>query len=700
MMNGEQCGRSAAKCYSMEFEDEDMLIRLMPVPDGFCCPMSLSPMSDPVATVDGHVYERVQIERWIRTRRQQRLQVTSPVTGLELASLTLLPLRALQESIQVYLQLRPELKGELNSSRSFAEAARALEHDLVEKEAVRSSIEVELARLQNELVQACSERDSVEITCAALREQLDSANARAALLEKDLATRRLLESPYTQASDCTQSPILRTRAAPQTGTHDDVSHSHPIGFFARTVRSHLFWKFVIVSLAVIACMLYLGQVQNTHAVASLSEPTGQTSASEARASLPVHSAFSDDGVTAEEASFECGKRSRVAHNMFPVQLYKKYDAVDACSLVMAFCDDSLSIKMQSLQRLSHVLTALTVPFEMRSLNGKQQSRLATLALDILDSGFPGDFKEKSVLILQHMSSLDDDFLTYISHERIMVPLIEHMSHVLHNSPEQAIEETWLLMEGLVSDRNEHAVESCSAIVQNGLPFLLDALADTHYVFERRQALVILKQVAMLTRSGSAEIIKAGAVQWAELSLHSSHQEVRLEALKLIGILGSSCMAARLHVGLSTWFTLVRIMMLGSPEFLETAKLLQKPWTLKDAKEAAIVLEQLNAMPEPLVVSAFFILFFHCRRWLQEQPLFNRVKLPWVRRSLKPCGHLVSLALVSSVLYIFVYHLWSMLLPAPELVQSGTEVSTEVTPGEPQLDDHSSSSHRLQMGDEG
>lgn len=37
--------------------------RLMPVPDNFLCPISASIMVDPVATVDGCVYERQYIER-------------------------------------------------------------------------------------------------------------------------------------------------------------------------------------------------------------------------------------------------------------------------------------------------------------------------------------------------------------------------------------------------------------------------------------------------------------------------------------------------------------------------------------------------------------------------------------------------------------------------------------------------------------
>ena len=50
-------------------------------------PESTTAMPDPVATVEGCVYERSQIEEWIRRKRQQRAAVTPFGTGLEHALL-------------------------------------------------------------------------------------------------------------------------------------------------------------------------------------------------------------------------------------------------------------------------------------------------------------------------------------------------------------------------------------------------------------------------------------------------------------------------------------------------------------------------------------------------------------------------------------------------------------------------------------
>jgi hypothetical protein len=47
---------------------------------------------NPVATMDGQVYDRGYIEQWIRSCRQRRQAVTSPATGLTLVSTNLVEL--------------------------------------------------------------------------------------------------------------------------------------------------------------------------------------------------------------------------------------------------------------------------------------------------------------------------------------------------------------------------------------------------------------------------------------------------------------------------------------------------------------------------------------------------------------------------------------------------------------------------------
>ena len=62
-------------------------------------------MTDPVQAADGHAYDRSGITTWFETRERARLPLTSPKTGLELASTTLQP--AAQQ-----MKLLDELRGD------------------------------------------------------------------------------------------------------------------------------------------------------------------------------------------------------------------------------------------------------------------------------------------------------------------------------------------------------------------------------------------------------------------------------------------------------------------------------------------------------------------------------------------------------------------------------------------------------------
>jgi len=177
---GLRWGEGAARCFSMESDfDEDESVRLMPIPECFICPMSQTPMEDPVMTVDGCVYERSYIEQWIRHRQQQKLRVTSPATNQELPSHRLVSLSALQKAIEAYLAHRPELKGSLTASRSFEEAAQMLQNDLLEKQAAHVSAEDELSLLRDSNEVLFGALHDAERTGSSLRWELEQAKARA-----------------------------------------------------------------------------------------------------------------------------------------------------------------------------------------------------------------------------------------------------------------------------------------------------------------------------------------------------------------------------------------------------------------------------------------------------------------------------------------------------------------------------------------
>ena len=81
--------------------DIDKLLEDLPdgtIPHHFCCCISQNLMTDPVKTVDGHTYDRTQIERWFQHKD------TSPLTGLHLSSTHLEPNTELKAHIDTFIQ--------------------------------------------------------------------------------------------------------------------------------------------------------------------------------------------------------------------------------------------------------------------------------------------------------------------------------------------------------------------------------------------------------------------------------------------------------------------------------------------------------------------------------------------------------------------------------------------------------------------
>ncbi|KAK9743013.1 hypothetical protein RND81_03G211400 [Saponaria officinalis] len=68
-------------------------------PDHFKCPISMEIMEDPHIASDGYTYEGKEIKKWLGSGRN-----TSPMTGLKLDNLVLIPNRSLRSAIQEWLQ--------------------------------------------------------------------------------------------------------------------------------------------------------------------------------------------------------------------------------------------------------------------------------------------------------------------------------------------------------------------------------------------------------------------------------------------------------------------------------------------------------------------------------------------------------------------------------------------------------------------
>ena len=62
----------------------------------FVCPITQVRMTDPVTCMDGHTYERSGIERWLTDHD------TSPLTGVKLPAMLLIPNHSLRNAIEEY----------------------------------------------------------------------------------------------------------------------------------------------------------------------------------------------------------------------------------------------------------------------------------------------------------------------------------------------------------------------------------------------------------------------------------------------------------------------------------------------------------------------------------------------------------------------------------------------------------------------
>jgi len=86
-------GNATLPCQAGGDVDED---GSLPMLRSFVCPITQETMVDPVATADGHLYERQAIKEWLRRRH------TSPVTGERLNSLALTPQPRVRGAIDEY----------------------------------------------------------------------------------------------------------------------------------------------------------------------------------------------------------------------------------------------------------------------------------------------------------------------------------------------------------------------------------------------------------------------------------------------------------------------------------------------------------------------------------------------------------------------------------------------------------------------
>lgn len=193
-------GEGAARCFSMggSWIEDGKGAQLTPIKDCWVCPISTMVMEDPVATIDGCVYERSYIEQWFT----QRQPITSPATGLELSHKGLMPMLVLQQAIEAFLNNRPEFRSPLNTRAQEVEQLQMQQEELAQR--YRESRQTCQALEQKLLeVQEAAERQMKEAADAAQSsdEKIHSLSAQNAisearveeLLQENAEIRRSLE---------------------------------------------------------------------------------------------------------------------------------------------------------------------------------------------------------------------------------------------------------------------------------------------------------------------------------------------------------------------------------------------------------------------------------------------------------------------------------------------------------------------------
>lgn len=74
------------------------------IPKSMLCPIGQSLLKDPVVAIDGHTYERTNIETWFQ------IKPTSPMTGESVSDIRLFPNMGLRLHIQEILRLNSHLE--------------------------------------------------------------------------------------------------------------------------------------------------------------------------------------------------------------------------------------------------------------------------------------------------------------------------------------------------------------------------------------------------------------------------------------------------------------------------------------------------------------------------------------------------------------------------------------------------------------
>ena len=102
----------------------------------FICPITGDIMKDPVIGSDGHTYERLAIEQWLRQ------EGTSPITRQTMNLTDLTTNIALRDTIESIMRLHPEIELDISNIQSSRQSARQSSAQSSDQSHINSPTEV------------------------------------------------------------------------------------------------------------------------------------------------------------------------------------------------------------------------------------------------------------------------------------------------------------------------------------------------------------------------------------------------------------------------------------------------------------------------------------------------------------------------------------------------------------------------------
>ncbi len=121
-------------------KDSEEICSIIPIPEGYLCPISQEIFQEPVVASDGHTYEKHNIVEWLRRGNNR-----SPMTGERFSSDYLVPNYTLKSMVADFKQKIPEIQKRNQIRVDLEEAIKLREQfirELLEKMEVQKKEKV------------------------------------------------------------------------------------------------------------------------------------------------------------------------------------------------------------------------------------------------------------------------------------------------------------------------------------------------------------------------------------------------------------------------------------------------------------------------------------------------------------------------------------------------------------------------------